>query len=975
MMTSLLCTQTLEGSSHCTESSPHSSPTSSSLPRRPLALLQASRFSHGLPPRHTADMATSPIQGMHSFTSHSSSTNTLSVRMPTVGQELPLAEAFEEHPAPFQQPVAMAQEPAAPAPLVRSLSLPVKLETSHASVIAPPASTLHHDAGELRPSTPPQAIPPPAAPQNIESEVTDANGAVWSASSSSGRVQRRGAASPSLPSVSLPVMSSGSLSATASGVPEASVRIFPVQNNGRVPLPVRLEEFTVSAVSKEEPCSRVLDADFRKSAEGITASGNNEAEVTESLAATEGVAEGDAVLSDQEGSSSQRTLDDVEEESITMDEQDSQAESSVPASPEPVSAKPHNALENKLQEASPQVLVHILAHCPEQHILRMALARCNSMLTACECSGPCACSNRLEFERVGGVSALLDVARKHTSCEHTQVHSLGALGSLALCQSVQKVIAMEGGVQVALGAMARHSESSQVNCLGCKLLCNLAFEDEGVQMEVCVAEGVESVVKAMRTFLDSEQVQAEGCGALCNLAASAATWEYVRDGGGVGAVVDGMKKQEESEEVQFKGCCALCSMSGDNEQNEEAVRLGAVDVLIKAMISHTNAPALQYKGCSAILNLAQVPGVSQLVSRKGGVAAIFKATEACNCDVHLACKALRALKALCTAKETFVQVARGGGVWSVVQTMKRHSGDEEVQIRGISLLGTLCRDSASLQVITEQGGLEAICSAARGMSHSETLLVEACSALSVLSLQQGAIPRISETGVMETMRLACQGMHADSDAVRTAAARLERALLPPGIGIFQLEGQAKDTQDTLARRMLTRSVKTMDRRPISATLAVSRPSTGRPATAAGGGTKGAAANRRPASATHACAIIAGRQGVSGSNKDDVRGSLVLQHQILTLKKEAESLRRENLQIMAGAVSGMAETPELNGVNVDCTISSMKRLGTPVHKDNLFAAGSNSNAGGPHPRARPKSGHRLRASSQRAASPYLQPLVR
>jgi hypothetical protein len=722
-------------------------------------------------------------------------------------------------------------------------------------------------------------------------------------------------------------------------------------------------------------CSRVLDAEFRKSAEFIASSTKNAGKATEIVAVAEGAAEGDVMLSDQEGWSSQRTLNEVDEAS-TIDEQESQAESSVPASPEPVPAKTQDALENKLKEASPQVLVHILAHCPEQHILRLALSRCNSILAVCDCEGPCTCSDRLEFERVGGVSALLNVARKYASCEHIQENTLGALGSLALCQRVQRAIAMEGGVQVALGAMAGHSDSPQVHCLGCKLLCNLAFEDESVQMEVCVADGVEAVVSAMRRFKDSEQVQAEGCGALCNLAASAATSDYVRDGGGIGAVVDGMKIQQDSVEVQFKGCCALCSISGDSEQNEEAVRCGAVDAVIKAMLSHPNTPALQYKGCSALLNLSQVHGVSQLVSRKGGVAAIFKATESCEGDVHLACKALRALKALCVAKETFVQVARGGGVWSIVQTMKRHGSDEEVQTRGISLLGTLCMDSASLQVITEQGGLEAICSAARVMSHSETLLVEACSALSVLSLQQGAIPRITETGVLETIRIACEGLHADSDAVRTAGSRLERALLPSGMGMFQLEGQAKDTRHTLTRRMLSRNLRAADRRPISATLAVSRPTTGRPtAAAAPGSRRSGMASRRPASATITSATVNGTEEGAGGAKDDLRGSLMLQHQILTLKKEAESLRRENLQIMAGAVSGMAETPELSGVNVDCTISSMKRLSTPVRKDSLFGPSSSTISGGPNPRVRPQSGHRLRTSSQRGTSPYLQPLLR
>jgi len=259
----------------------------------------------------------------------------------------------------------------------------------------------------------------------------------------------------------------------------------------------------------------------------------------------------------------------------------------------------------------------------------------------------------------------------------------------------------------------------------------------------------------------------------------------------------------------------------------------------------------------------------------------------------------------------------------------------------------------------------------QSLSHSESLMVEACTVLSLLvSLHTDALSLVAASNVINSTKVACKGLHSDSEAVKSAASRLERSLFPRG-GAFQLEGQAPDTRESLTRRLLSKTVKG-DRRPISATLAVSRGSgTGsRPSTAASGARSGKAAGcRRPASASfamHKAQMTGGVIGFGGAGgdtqTDDVRGSLMIQHQILTLKKEAESLRRENLAIMAGAVAEMDSKPELEGVSVDATICAWNAK-SAVAKDLLS---NQPAASGGKKLARAGSAKRMRTSS-----PYLQ----
>ena len=163
---------------------------------------------------------------------------------------------------------------------------------------------------------------------------------------------------------------------------------------------------------------------------------------------------------------------------------------------------------------------------------------------------------------------MLAISRRYADLEALQCKALGVLGSLALCTDVQRVIANEGGVDVALAAMSAHALSASVQCRGCKVLCNLAFEDASVQVRIAESGGAQAIVRAMDALLSNAQVQAEGCAALCNLGANSceAVAQTLAHSGALAAVVKAMAMHGASQDVQFKVSCTACVVSCEDRR-------------------------------------------------------------------------------------------------------------------------------------------------------------------------------------------------------------------------------------------------------------------------------------------------------------------------------------------------------------------------------------------------------------------------
>jgi hypothetical protein len=349
---------------------------------------------------------------------------------------------------------------------------------------------------------------------------------------------------------------------------------------------------------------------------------------------------------------------------------------------------------------------------------------------------------------------------------------------------------------------------------------------------------------------------------------------------------------------------------------------------------------LQYKGCAALCNLGGDKASAQSIGRQGGVAVVIKALRACGTDVHIASKALKAMFTLCMTRENFSELLQHESVGSVVDVMHRHAQDEDVQAKACMVLNALCKVAGNLDEIIAEGGVEALCQAVMRVPHSEQLLVDACCALAVLALKEDAMTRIMQTSVMRIIRVAIKGTFASSQALLTVASRLERALAPAYVLVTQRE--ARDTCYALAShdtsKVTIASARLCKRRPISATVTASRPLT------RSANEMRMSATMRPASATNATLAksklfssfdsrsLSDAGETRSTSKDTLRDSLKLQHQILVLKKEAETLRKENLKIMADAVGGMAGgsvvdflVPGGVSVNVEQTVTKILQL--------------------------------------------------
>jgi hypothetical protein len=236
-------------------------------------------------------------------------------------------------------------------------------------------------------------------------------------------------------------------------------------------------------------------------------------------------------------------------------------------------------------------------------------------------------------------------------------------------------------------------------------------------------------------------------------------------------------------------------------------------------------------------------------------------------------------------------------------------------------------------------------------------LIEGTDALAALALYEGVKDKIIEASVLTDVHKVLAKRRV-SASVHAAVQKLERALYP--LDSF-LAGEAPDTRDAVRRSKVVG-----DQRPISAMLqAGSRPP--RPSTATA-----LRRSRRPASATFA----------SGSGamlvKDLRRGlgkemgaetNLLLQHQIATLRNEAEALRHENLKMMTGAADSIAVLRDVHGVEVNATIK--KRPVTALRRKSPSAAKSPLPGRSPYlsptvssqPNVRPPSGKSIRVSKE------------
>jgi len=84
-------------------------------------------------------------------------------------------------------------------------------------------------------------------------------------------------------------------------------------------------------------------------------------------------------------------------------------------------------------------------------------------------------ANQIAIARVGGIQAVLDAMRSHASCVAVQHHGCKVIRNLAINDENQVIITREGGHIVVLDAMRQHAAHEEVGHHGCMALANIAY--------------------------------------------------------------------------------------------------------------------------------------------------------------------------------------------------------------------------------------------------------------------------------------------------------------------------------------------------------------------------------------------------------------------------------------------------------------------------------------------------------------------
>jgi hypothetical protein len=560
---------------------------------------------------------------------------------------------------------------------------------------------------------------------------------------------------------------------------------------------------------------------------------------------------------------------------------------------------------------------------------------------------------QLQIAQEGGVSAIIDAMRAHPS-----VPTVCAKASRALCNlafescPVQMQVAADGGVAVIVEAMEAHAGVAQVQAEGCGALCNLGASNE-------------------------------------------ANWRVVVAQGGLSAVVQGMLAHGAEEDVQVKGCAALSSLTGPRDAREGAVGAGAIGAIVKAMLMHVEVEEVQCKGCSALLNLVEVrPDVAAQVGREGGVAAVVKGAVQHEGRARVQSKAFRCLAALSASRENKQHCTSQGATESVIATMQRHAKEPEVHQAACLLLANLVKDGSNLDRLVFLRAPQALVASMSEFAGSSGHVADVCHILSLLCLSEDARELLLQPKTLQSLAESvispgtCCCPHAHSalspcpapishaavcaeqisphvrcadSAVSVAVQRLEQALSPLEARL-ELDSEAPDTVESVRRSRGKRG----ERRPISALLhsvehqragaAGKRPASSEALRASSGAVR-PCPRPRPRSAMLPGAVQLQAEGTrTSAARDTVRcgsgagsrlrrpmsgsrhgagaaggAQLAMEHRIVSLRKEAEVLRNENLRIMAGAVLQHAQSELMADVPVKTTTLSANLA--PFHANN------------------------------------------
>ena len=233
----------------------------------------------------------------------------------------------------------------------------------------------------------------------------------------------------------------------------------------------------------------------------------------------------------------------------------------------------------------------------------------------------------------GAPEAALGACRQHPRSATVQAAALGALAAVCdpeLVPEQARVVAANGGVTLAVSAMAAHGAASvDVAAAGIAVIaaCVAAAPDIGAR--ALAVQAPAAVVAAMQAAgSTSPPLALSSCAAIAALARCGDDARAACVAAGAVEALGAVLWADHSAEAQTACCAALEALAPDQGVERRLLPAGGRSVLQALVLGLTHRPAdapLQAAGCAALAVCCSTPATAAAVTQAGGIEAVVAA--------------------------------------------------------------------------------------------------------------------------------------------------------------------------------------------------------------------------------------------------------------------------------------------------------------------------------------------------------------
>ncbi|KAG5179172.1 hypothetical protein JKP88DRAFT_247585 [Tribonema minus] len=199
------------------------------------------------------------------------------------------------------------------------------------------------------------------------------------------------------------------------------------------------------------------------------------------------------------------------------------------------------------------------------------------------------------------IDAVAECMRRMPSDFNMQFSGMSRLSFVSHCPESWPKIARAGGCEVLIQAMATHSDSAELQRLGCYEMAELAGEEENLT-SIHRAGADATVVKTMLAHPSIESIQAFGTCSLALLTKLRDSRVLLSSVEGREVIFAAMSAFSNSTVLQGAACSAVANLAMDGEDRETLLALGARQ-LIEAAVAQFSENSVQTFGKIALGNL------------------------------------------------------------------------------------------------------------------------------------------------------------------------------------------------------------------------------------------------------------------------------------------------------------------------------------------------------------------------------------